>query len=420
MSKHGIFPFDIKTQEIPVFKVGYYPQLETPSNPFGLADDNLLRELVSSYDSSVFMAPITTDHEHFGPALGRVKGFSVKGDTLFATIFADSVDSEFEDGLNTGKWLYPSIEIFFPSNLGNPTPGRFSVKAITWLGAATPQVKGLFTGEFKGFPEPWIYVDPDGQRIACLSEFNRKDKSTMDEKELKAKLDKAKSTATKEATEKAEAKFSEDRDKFKADLKKQTEANKKLENKVSDLSGEKSAEFKEIADENLKLKTKFEKLEKSIDEREATDRKKSVAAFCTEMKSKGWFSPSIVDEKMRPRLDKLVDSPGSLKEAMAAYRDSSTAKAFFNEQSSPHNVASFELKNGEKVTTRQEKLVASFAQPQVQGDPATVGDCNIAIDGFARFNDAQNKKPETDKVKLYLSLRESMVSASMSAERSAA
>jgi len=416
MSRHGVFPFDIKKEEIPVFKVGYYPQLETPSNPFGLADDNLLRELASSYDPSVFMAPITTDHEQFGPALGRIKELIVKGDTLYARVFAESVDPEFEAGLKSGKWLYPSIEMFFPDNDGSPAPGRYSIKAITWLGAGTPQVKGLFAG----FASPWIYVDPDGQRIACLSEFNRKDKSTMDDKELKAKLDKAKADATKEATDKAQAKFSEDRDKFKADLKKAEDKTKKLELKVEDLSGEKSAEFKEIADENLKLKTKFEKLEKTIDEREATDRKDSIAAFCTEMKKDGWFSPSIVDEKMRKRLDKLVDSPTALKEAMAAYRDSSEAKAFFNEQSSPHNVASFELKNGEKVTARQEKLVAKFAEPQVQGDPASIEDCNIAIDGFARFNEAQNKKSETDPTKLYLSLKESMISASMSAERSAA
>lgn len=416
MAHKKIFPFDIRKELVPVFTVGYYPQLETPSNPFGLADDNLLRELADSYNPSVYMAPLTTDHEQFGPALGRFEGFEVRGETLFAKVAPGSVDSDFANDLDTGKWLYPSIEIFFPSNPASPSPGRFGVKAVTWLGAGTPQIKGLFDGFFA----PWEFIAPDGRHVACLSQFNREEISIMDDKEVKAKLEKAEKEATKKATEAAEAKFSEERDKLQADLKKQKDEAAKLTTKVADLSGEKSAEFKELADEGLKTKKELEALRKSLDERDATERKNSIASFCEEMKSKGFFNPAVVDDKIKPRLERLADTPGSLKEAMESYRDSSSAGKFFTEQSRPGGPGSPIVFTNEKVTPVQLKLVASFAESQVQGSPADKASCDVAVEGYARFNEEQRLRPESDPVKRYHALRESMVSAALAAKGRAA
>lgn len=416
MAHKEIFPFDIRKDFIPVFEVGFYPQLETNSNPFGLADDNLLRELADSYDPSVYMAPLTTDHEQFGPALGRFEGFEVRGEKLFAKVAPGSIDSDFANDLDTGKWLYPSIEIFFPSNPASPTPGRFSVKAVTWLGAGTPQIKGLFDG----FSAPWEFTASDGRHVACLSQFNREEISIMDEKEVKAKLEKAEKEATKKATEAAEAKFSEERDKLQADLKKQKDEAAKLVTKVADLSGEKSAEFKELADKNLKTEKKLETLTKSIDERDATERKNSIASFCEEMISKAFFNPAVVNDKIKPRLERLADSPDSLKEAMESYRDSSSAGKFFAEQSRPGGPGSPIVFTNEKVTPLQLQLVASFAEGQSKGKPADKASCDIAVEGYARFNEEIRLRPESDPVKRYHRLREAMVSAALAAERSAA
>ena len=414
MAHKEIFPFDIRKDFIPVFEVGYYPQLETNSNPFGLADDNLLRELADSYNPSVYMAPLTTDHEQFGPALGRFEGFEVRGDKLFAKVAPGSVDSDFANDLDTGKWLYPSIEIFFPSNPASPTPGRYSVKAVTWLGAGTPQIKGLFDG----FSAPWEFTASDGRHVACLSQFNRKEMSIMTEKELKAKLEKAEADlkAANKKAEEAAATFKEASDKSKADLKKQKDETAKLTTKVADLSGTKTAEFKELADKNLVTEKALEALKKSIDERDATERKNSIATFCEEMKSKGFFNPAVVDEKIKPRLDRLADTPSALKEAMESYRDSSTAGKFFIEQSRPGGPGSPIVLKNEKVTPLQLKLVASFAESQVQGNPADKDSCAVAVDGFARFNEEQRLRPERDPRKRYIALREAMVEAALAAK----
>jgi len=418
MAHKEIFPFDIRKDLIPVFKIGMYPQLETPSNPFGRADANLLRELADSYDPSVFMAPLTTDHEQFGPALGRFDGFEVKGDTLFAKVAPKSIDSDFADDLDAGKWLYPSIEIFFPSNPASPTPGRFSVKAVTWLGAGTPQIKGLF----EGFSDPWENIYAGGERVACLSQFNRKEMSIMTEKELKAKLEKAEADlkAVNKKAEEAEATFKEASDKSEADLKTQKAEAAKLTKKVADLSGEKSAEFKELSDKNDKTVKDLAALTKTLDERDVTERKNSIASFCEEMVKDGWFNPATVTEKMKPRLERLTDSPDSLKEAMESYRDSSSARAFFDEQSAPGGSGAKFTLDGEKVSEDQLSQVASFSEAQVKGAPADKASCDIAVDGYARFNEENRKHPETDPVKLYQRLKRSMISAAKFAERRAA
>lgn len=403
MAHKGAFPFDIRKDKIPVFKVGHYPQLETISNPFGLADGALLREIADSYDPSVFQAPITVDHEQFGKAFGRFESFEVVGDTLMAKV--KSVSDEFVASLAAGEWLYPSIELYFPDNPSNPSPGRFSVKAITFLGAAAPQVKGLFS-------EEEAYISNDGGRVACLSEFTRKEVS-MTDKEIKARLEKADADlkAAKEATEAAEAKFSEASDKSKAELKSAKAETAKLAVKVNDLSGEKSAEFKEVQDENRKLKVDFEKLEKRQNEKEAEALKGSVASFCERMKSKGFYSPAVVDEKIKPRLEKLLDSPTALRESMESYEESATDGAFFREQSSGEKIPAHDA---EKVTGAQHKLVARFSEENQQkgATPATAEECKITLDGYARFNEIKKTNPKAG----YRELKDSFIASAISAE----
>ena len=236
------------------------------------------------------------------------------------------------------------------------------------------------------------------------------------DKEEKARLEKAEKQAVTKATEAAEAKFSEERVKLQADLKKQKDETAKLSTKIDDLSGKKSAEFKELADKNLKTEKALETLTKSIDERDATERKNSIASFCEEMKSKGFFNPAIVDDKIKPRLDRLADTPGALKEAMESYRDSSTAGKFFTEQSAPGSPGSPLFATNEKVTPTQHQLVASFAQAQTKGSPANKDSCAVAIDGFARFNEEQRLRPEADPIKRYHRLRDAMVEAALKAK----
>lgn len=403
MAHKGAFPFDIRKEKIPVFKVGHYPQLETPANPFGLADVNLLREIADSYDPATFKAPITVDHEQFGKARGRFESFEVVGEKLLAKV--ESVADDFVAELAAGEWLYPSIELYFPDNPSNPSPGRFSVKAVTFLGAMAPQVKGLFSEDWE---KPWEYIESDGGRVACLSELNRKDVS-MTDKELKAKLDKAEAdlAAAKKATEEAEAKFSEASEKSKAELKKAAEEAAKLKAKVDDLSSEKSAEFKEVQDENRKLKADFEKLEKRQNEKEAEALKASVASFCERMKSKGFYSPAVVDEKIKPRLEKLLDSPTALRESMESYEESASDGAFFREQGGERIPAH----DSEKVTGSQHKLVASFSEENQQkgAKPATAEDCKITLDGYARFNEVKKSNPKAG----YKELKDCLIAASM-------
>ena len=116
-----------------VFKAGVYPQ--------GKFTKKQIAEIASNYDPKFCEAPITIDHQQSGPAYGWVQDVKAENDKL-KVCFKD-VPEEFEQEVNAGKYKKVSVELY--RNLEGK--GAY-LKAVSFLGAAIPQVKGLESIKF--------------------------------------------------------------------------------------------------------------------------------------------------------------------------------------------------------------------------------------------------------------------------------
>lgn len=117
-----------------VFRAGKYPQGEFTKKE--------VAEIAKNYDPKFCEAPITIDHEQSGPAYGWVDVAKAEGDILKVS-FKDT-PKEFQDDVNSGKYKKVSVELY--KNLEGK--GHY-LKAVSFLGAAIPQVKGLEPIKFK-------------------------------------------------------------------------------------------------------------------------------------------------------------------------------------------------------------------------------------------------------------------------------
>ena len=126
-----------------VFKAGNYPQ--------GKFSKEEVQELAKNYDPSFCEAPITLDHEQKGPAYGWVDKLKEEDGMLKAS-FKDLSD-DLKEFVNQGKYKKISVEIYRELEGKKPY-----LKAVSFLGASIPQVKGMKPVEFKeGESETYIF-----------------------------------------------------------------------------------------------------------------------------------------------------------------------------------------------------------------------------------------------------------------------
>lgn len=187
-----------------VFKAGNYPQ-----GKFTQAE---VQELAKNYDPSFCEAPITLDHEQKGPAYGWVDKLKEENGKLKAT-FKDLSD-DLKEFVNKGKYKKISVEIYRELEGKKPY-----LKAVSFLGASIPQVKGMQAVEFK-----------EGESDVYIFEAEVEENNDAEEIEnLKSTIADLKGQVAK----------------FKEDAKKNTEI-KSLKEQVKDLTIE-LAKFKDEA-----------------------------------------------------------------------------------------------------------------------------------------------------------------------------
>jgi len=116
--------------EMEVFKSGDYGDK-------GKYESGDLDAIVSDYDPKMHEAPVTVDHAQSGPAYGWVKGLRRAGDRLLASVRI--LSREFLDWLKSGAYKKRSIELYRKFS----GTGRPYLRALSFLGAAPPEVKGL-------------------------------------------------------------------------------------------------------------------------------------------------------------------------------------------------------------------------------------------------------------------------------------
>jgi len=173
-----------------VFKAGNYPQ-----GKFTKAE---VEELAKNYDPSFCEAPITLDHEQKGPAYGWVENLKEEGGVLKAT-FKDLSD-DLKEFVNQGKYKKISIEIYRELEGKKPY-----LKAVSFLGASIPQVKGMKAVEFKeGESDTYIFEtviqdseedqDTEGLKATIddltkqVADFKEKAKKNTEIKDLKSQV----------------------------------------------------------------------------------------------------------------------------------------------------------------------------------------------------------------------------------------
>jgi hypothetical protein len=126
-----------------VFKAGKYPQ--------GAFSQSDVEALANNYDPKFCESPITLDHEQKGPAYGWVSGLKSENGKLKAS-FRD-VTAELKDYVQAGKYKKISVEIYRELEGRKPY-----LKAVSFLGATIPQVKGMDPVEFKeGESEVYVF-----------------------------------------------------------------------------------------------------------------------------------------------------------------------------------------------------------------------------------------------------------------------
>lgn len=116
--------------EMEIFRCGDYG----PKGSYTEAD---LDAIASDYAPERHEAPLTVDHAQSGPALGWISGVRRTGDRLVAMV--RGIPDSIRQALRSGALKKRSIELVRRL----PATGRPYLRAVTLLGAAVPEVKGL-------------------------------------------------------------------------------------------------------------------------------------------------------------------------------------------------------------------------------------------------------------------------------------
>lgn len=121
--------------ELEIFRAGDY-------GAKGSYSEGDLDAIARDYNPAQHEAAVTVDHEQSGPAHGWVSGLRRLGDRLLATL--TKLSPALITALKTHAYKKRSVELYRQF----PETGRPYLKALTFLGAGAPEVKGLADPQF--------------------------------------------------------------------------------------------------------------------------------------------------------------------------------------------------------------------------------------------------------------------------------
>lgn len=106
-----------------------------------------LREMATCYNPKLRRAPLVIGHPKMDdPAFGWVKELEYRDGALVA--LSERVDKDFAVAVQDGRYANRSASFYVPDSPHNPTPGRYYLKHVGFLGARQPSVDGLKPLEF--------------------------------------------------------------------------------------------------------------------------------------------------------------------------------------------------------------------------------------------------------------------------------
>ncbi|TCS38487.1 hypothetical protein EDC30_102226 [Paucimonas lemoignei] len=136
-------PTDMKPIEI--FKPGTYVAMNGQKYTFTPAD---VRQIAETYNPEFADAPYVVGHPKLtSPRYGRAGGLFINDAGILCAESADVVP-EFAEAVNAKLYPKVSASIYMPDAPGNPTPGKYYLRHVGFLGGQPPAVKGLKSVEF--------------------------------------------------------------------------------------------------------------------------------------------------------------------------------------------------------------------------------------------------------------------------------
>jgi len=145
-----------------VFKAGKYPQ--------GDFSEEMVQAISDRYDPAFCEAAITIDHAATGPAWGWVDQLRVENGLLMAAF--KNVVAEFQEAVENRQYKRVSVEIFREIDVPGKGVGPY-LKAVSFLGAAAPQVKGLEPVSFSAGENIEVLhfeMDEEARKMVLVSE----------------------------------------------------------------------------------------------------------------------------------------------------------------------------------------------------------------------------------------------------------
>lgn len=145
--------------DVEVFRAGDY-------GAKGVWGETELDQMAADYDPAVHEAPVTLDHAQQGPALGWVEGLRRVGDRLVARL--RGLNLKLLELIRQGSFKKRSIELY-------PTlreTGRPYVRAVSFLGAGVPEVKGLADPQVEDASAAPLFNEPNEPILAFEEELD--------------------------------------------------------------------------------------------------------------------------------------------------------------------------------------------------------------------------------------------------------
>lgn len=124
---------------IEIFRAGRQVDDAGNAHDFTEAD---VSAIASGYNPALREAPLTVGHPASNlPAYGWVNGLGAAAGVL--TMDTHQVEPQFAEMVAAGRFKKRSASFYPPSSPNNPTPGRWYLRHVAFLGAQPPAVPGL-------------------------------------------------------------------------------------------------------------------------------------------------------------------------------------------------------------------------------------------------------------------------------------
>ncbi|ECT9547808.1 peptidase [Salmonella enterica] len=278
---------------IHIFRAGTHTDMHGRRINFSDAD---LNEIAQNYNPALHEAPIVVGHPKTdAPSYAWVSGIKKDRDGLKAE--PRDIDPQFAELVKNRRYSKVSASFYCPESPGNPTPGKYYLRHIGFLGAQPPAIKGLKQVSFAEDEEGVVeFADWSLQTTATLfsrirdffiSQFGlEKTDSVMPDYLIDSLRDDATRTTTADVT----PAFS-DPVGIPAEDAIQPVAEKPAPTPPEDTAVDKELQVK-LEQENADLKRQLDERNKAEAQRVATERHNANVAFADSLVSDARLAPA--------------------------------------------------------------------------------------------------------------------------------